>query len=168
MQKPLTAQNGRGRASLSGFDDQALLNIQVFNVRKHQSNTLCGFFDALVGGWRLKINGLSLHHRDGRWWVSLPGRPKVGRDGTQISDRAGNRQFQPVLEFASRADQDRFGDVVVAALRSFQQDLFLDEQGLTEPSEVTGSEQRASDVAPTGHRATKRRRRLDRSPRLVP
>lgn len=94
------------------------LKVRVQNFRPLPRNTLLGFLDVVVPDLGITILGVSLHQRDGRWWVAPPGRPEMGQNGVQLLRHDGQRRFAPIFEFANRLAHDRFSDAVVTALRA--------------------------------------------------
>ena len=64
-----------------------------------------------------RIHGCGVFCQDGRWWVSPPSKPRIGRDGTQAKDAAGKPVWDPVVTFATRAAADRWSEAVLTALR---------------------------------------------------
>jgi hypothetical protein len=63
--------------------------------RPYASGTLVGFFDLLLPSG-LKLNDCTLHERDGKRWVGLPGKPQPSRQAcptipaTQRCDARGS------------------------------------------------------------------------------
>jgi hypothetical protein len=51
-----------------------------------RANTLLGFADVLLTQTHLKIYDCAIHEKNGRRWVSLPGRPMVDREGVVLRD----------------------------------------------------------------------------------
>ena len=54
--------------------------MKVLNWKPLQKGTLLGFFDLLLDSG-LQIDGMSLHEKDGKRWVSFPSRPYQGGNG---------------------------------------------------------------------------------------
>ena len=126
MQNRAAIRGGRVRARTPAFENPDQLKVEARNFRRYKSNTLQGFFDAFLPALGLTIRGTSLHQRDGRWWVSPPGRPHLKPDGTQARDRDGRPRFSSVFEFSDRGAQDRFSEAAVGALKASQPDAFLE------------------------------------------
>jgi hypothetical protein len=85
--------------------------------RPVERNTLRGFAEIKVVPWRLIMDGVAVHERDGRSWVQLPARPQIDKDtGTVVRDGA-KIQYAKVLEFDDREIANRFSDAVVAAVK---------------------------------------------------
>ena len=64
-----------------------------------------------------RIHDCGLFCQDGKWWVSPPSKPRIGRDGQQMRDASGKPQWSPVVSFVSREVGNRWSDAVIAALR---------------------------------------------------
>jgi hypothetical protein len=84
--------------------------VTIHNAKAVTKNTLRGFFDVeLPSG--LKINGCTLHAKDGKSWVGLPAREWQKPDGSkswtpmvEINDREARDKFNAaVLPFAAKA-----------------------------------------------------------------
>jgi hypothetical protein len=91
--------------------------ISISNWKERVSGTLRGFFTATPASG-LVLHELMLHHREGSWWISFPAKPQLAPDGTALRDDAGKVRYgKPLIEFASRADRDRFMAQALAALR---------------------------------------------------
>jgi hypothetical protein len=80
---------------------------------------------ALVGFVTAKLpSGMVIHdatvlRTNGTAWVSPPGKPMVGSDGTALRDAAtGKMRYAQVLSFADKATRDRFSESVIEALRA--------------------------------------------------
>jgi hypothetical protein len=76
-----------------------------------------------------RIHDCGVYCKDGRWWVSPPSKPRVGRDGTQMRDHDGKAVWQPVVSFASREIGDKWSAAVLDALRRAHPEVF-DEMAL--------------------------------------
>jgi hypothetical protein len=81
--------------------------IVISNWRPFEKNTLRGFFNATLPS-RLVIQGLTLHHKGESRWVGMPAKEYV--------DKNGIKKYQPIIDFVSREDSDRFQVQVLAAL----------------------------------------------------
>ena len=78
----------------------------ALNPRRHEKNTLKGFFDlALPSG--MVVKGCTLHVKGDRVWVGLPGR--------QYVDGAGATTWANIIDFSDRASKDRFQKIAVDA-----------------------------------------------------
>jgi hypothetical protein len=91
-----------------------------FTIEEYRAVTKPG---SALRGWLVvmqpsgqRIHDCGLYCKDGRWWVSPPSKPRLGRDGQQMRDPNGKLQWQPVVSFASRQLSDRWSDSVLDAL----------------------------------------------------
>jgi hypothetical protein len=86
--------------------------------RPIERNTLKGFFTLeLPSG--LVIKECSFHHKDGREWVGLPGKPQLDRDGTPRRDAAtGKLLYTNVIEIPDRAARDKYQAAALAAVHA--------------------------------------------------
>jgi hypothetical protein len=71
-----------------------------------------------------RIHDCGLYCKDGRWWVSPPSKPRVGRDGQQMRDPNGKVLWQALVSFASRELSDRWSEAIIATLRQSHPALF--------------------------------------------
>lgn len=81
--------------------------IQISDWKPYAKNTLRGFFAAMLPSGMV-LHGLTLHERNGTYWISFPAREWVNAQG--------EKQFSPIVDFRDRATGDRFRDVIFAAL----------------------------------------------------
>ena len=65
-------------------------------VNKH---TCLGFADVKVIKWGLVINGISLHSKDGKVWVSLP---------SKQYEKEGEKKWMPYLKMENPEHQKEF------------------------------------------------------------
>jgi hypothetical protein len=99
--------------------------IRISNWRGRTSGTLRGYFSvSLPSG--LEVHDLSLHTRDGTWWVAMPTKVQISADGTALRDgTTGKLKYgAPIVGFASKEVRDKFSAQVVAALRLVQPEVF--------------------------------------------
>jgi hypothetical protein len=92
------------------------MSIVIEEFRALAKNTLCGFARVRLASGMV-LHDVAIHQRESRAWASPPGRPMIGRDGTQMRAADGKVQFAPTITFADRATGDRFSEAVIAALR---------------------------------------------------
>ena len=79
-------------------------------------NTLRGFLTAhLPSG--MTLHELSVHYRGGAWWVTPPGKPMLGQDGTALRDGAGKIRYVTIIDFEPTAARQRFSTAIIDALR---------------------------------------------------
>jgi hypothetical protein len=64
-----------------------------------------------------RIHDCGVYCKDGRWWVSPPSKPRIGRDGQQMKDAAGKLRWDPLVSFASRELESKWSNAVLDALR---------------------------------------------------
>ena len=76
------------------------LRLAASNWKPFVKNTLQGFVDLEVAEPGLVIRGVCLHEKNGKRWVSLPAKP--------WTDKEGNQQWQPVVEFTDNDARDAF------------------------------------------------------------
>lgn len=88
-------------------------------------NTLRGFLIAhLPSG--MTLHEVSVHTRDGTWWVMPASKPMLSKDGTAMRDGDGKLRYSPIVSFESRHARDRFSAAVLAALRAAHPEAFED------------------------------------------
>ena len=92
-------------------------------------NTLRGFLTAhLPSG--LTLHEMSVHTRDGTWWVTPASKPMLGKDGTALRDADGRIRYSPIVSFESRHARDRFTRAVLDALRLAHPEVFADVEAM--------------------------------------
>ncbi len=90
--------------------------IHLDDFHQMERNTLRGFARVTLPELGLIVHDVAIHVREAKAWASPPGRPMLGRDGTQLPDAAGKAQFAPTISFANRGDQDTFSQAVLDAV----------------------------------------------------
>jgi hypothetical protein len=87
------------------------------NWRSLAKNTLKGFLDLeLPSG--LVLRECSLHERDGKKWIGLPGKPQIDRDGKVRKDASGGKAlYVNVVGFATKEARERFRAAAIVAAR---------------------------------------------------
>ena len=80
----------------------------VSEYRRHQSGTLCAFFNlTLTSG--LRLNGCSLHRQNDKRWIGLPGRPVLAADGRQlVSPKTQKPVWSPAVEIKDPTIRAKF------------------------------------------------------------
>jgi hypothetical protein len=73
------------------------------------------------------LHEVSLHTRDGSWWVMPAAKPMVGKDGTALRDDAGKVRYAPIVAFVDKGVRDRFSQGVIEALRRAMPQVFATE-----------------------------------------
>ena len=93
------------------------LPVIITEWRPMRKNSLLGFCSVrMPSGMQIADN--SVHQRDGKLWVSPPGKPQLDRDGVAIRDATTGRiKYGPIVTFETKAIGDRFSSQVIAALR---------------------------------------------------
>jgi hypothetical protein len=80
------------------------MSVTIHNAKAVTKNTLRGFFDVeLPSG--IKLNGCTLHAKDGKHWVGLPARDWTKPDGS--------KSWTALVEIPDRAARDKFNAAVV-------------------------------------------------------
>jgi hypothetical protein len=83
---------------------------------------LCGFaVVALPNG--LVVREIAVHSKNGKRWVSMPGKPVLGPDGRQV-EKDGKKQWSPLVGWRDRALADEFGRRVIALVEAEHPDAF--------------------------------------------
>jgi hypothetical protein len=69
----------------------------------------------------LIFRDVTRHQRpDGSYWIALPAKPAIGRDGQQLTaPKTGKPSWVNIIDFRSRTVRDRFQEQVLAALDAF-------------------------------------------------
>jgi len=81
----------------------------ILNFKLLEKNTLRGFFDIeLPSG--LILRGCTLHTKNDRWWIGLPGKPYTKPDGSQ--------SWSKVLDFRDKLTLDRFQRTITPLARA--------------------------------------------------
>jgi hypothetical protein len=95
---------------------------------RNLSGTMLAFFSAEMPSGMI-VHGLKLMvGPKGRRFVGLPAIKRRDGDDRAMLDANGKGIWDPVIEFFDRASRDRFGDLILAALRVQHPQLF-DEEG---------------------------------------
>jgi len=82
--------------------------VEVNNFKKHEKNTLKGFFDVKLPNIGLEIRGCCLHERDGDRWIQLPSKSYEKEDGS--------RAWTYILDFYAKDNRESFQREVLNAL----------------------------------------------------
>jgi hypothetical protein len=70
--------------------------ITITDWKPRESGTLRGFFTAhLASG--LVLHELTLHERDGKWWISFPSKPMLGAEGVALRDDSEKVRYSVTL-----------------------------------------------------------------------
>jgi DNA-binding cell septation regulator SpoVG len=102
------------------------VNIVILDWMPRTSGTLRGHLSLRLASG-LVLHEVSVHTRDGNWWLAMPARPML-QDGAALRDAAGKvRYAPPVVAFANPEIRSRFTAQVLEALRQAQPELFAAE-----------------------------------------
>jgi hypothetical protein len=69
------------------------MRVLVENIKPFKKNTLRGYCDLVLEGL-MRINGVSIHCKDGGYWLQMPGKP--------YTDRDGNQKWEKIIEFDAK------------------------------------------------------------------
>jgi hypothetical protein len=101
--------------------------IVIADWKPRQSNTLRGTFTTYLPSG-LVLHEMTLHTRDGAWWIALPARPLL-QDGAALHDEHGKVRYSAALvSFANRQARERFTGQMLAALRLAHPQVFAAER----------------------------------------
>lgn len=82
-------------------------NLKITNFRRHDRNTLRGFFDVTLDNG-LTIKGCTYHEKGERQWIGLPSK--------QYTTPEGGTAWQPIVGFEEKRDAWAFSDAAVKAI----------------------------------------------------
>lgn len=92
-------------------------SMRCIRWQPYERNTLMGFA-ALQQPSGVIIEDATLHEKDGKYWVSPPGKPKLDKDGVAHRNReTGKISYSSVITFTSDEVRRRWSDDAVAAIR---------------------------------------------------
>jgi hypothetical protein len=92
--------------------------IRASDWRPMPRNTLRGFVTLTLSPSGLTLRDCTLHQKEARQWIGLPGRPQVDRDGTPRKDLAtGKLLYVAVVEIPDKTARERFQAAALAAVR---------------------------------------------------
>jgi hypothetical protein len=88
------------------------MGIRCIAFRPHQKNTLRGFADLELTNTGIVIRDCCGHEKNGKEWVSFPAR--------SYTDKNGNTQWSPLVEFAegAREAREQFQRQALAAIHA--------------------------------------------------
>jgi hypothetical protein len=102
------------------------MSVVILNWTPRTSGTLRGHLSLRLPSG-LVLHEVSVHTRDGSWWLAMPARPML-QDGAALRDATGKvRYAPPVVGFASHEIKSRFTTQVLEALRPAHPELFATE-----------------------------------------
>jgi hypothetical protein len=91
--------------------------IRASDWRPMQRNSLQGFVTLTLEPSGIVLHDCTVHQKEGREWVGLPGKPQVDRDGQPRKDTtSGKTLYTPVVEIPDRVARERFQRVAMAAV----------------------------------------------------
>ena len=91
--------------------------ITAADWRPVTKNTLLGFLTLRLAPSGLVLRECSLHQKDDRRWIGLPGKPQLDAEGRQRADpTTGKRLYAPIVEIAGKAEREAFQLAALAAV----------------------------------------------------
>jgi hypothetical protein len=88
------------------------------------ASSLRGFFDLQIPRWHLRLSGCTLNASHGKYWIGLPSRPLIDRDGHALRDDAGKIRYEPIITFTDNDRRNRFTEATLAAIAAHDPTLF--------------------------------------------
>jgi hypothetical protein len=80
-------------------------------------NTLLGFCRVRLPSGMV-LHDVAVHSKNGKLWATPAGKPRLGRDGLQMTDpTTGKLLWSPIVGFETKALSDRFSAQIIEALR---------------------------------------------------
>ena len=92
--------------------------IECLEFRRVERGTLKGFAKIKVPQWRLTMDDVAIHEKNGKAWAALPARPILDENREVVRDEEGKVKYCKTLYFDDRATADRFSDAVLKAVAS--------------------------------------------------
>jgi hypothetical protein len=98
--------------------------IRKLTLFRNEARTVLAFLSAeqpsgmIVNDMKLMVGP------KGRRWIAMPSVKQLDREGAPRLDANGKPMWSPIIEFVDRATADRFGEMILVALRSQYPDLF--------------------------------------------
>jgi hypothetical protein len=89
--------------------------ITASNWRPVQRNTLQGFCTLTIEPAGIVLHECSLHQKEGKRWIGLPGKPQIDRDGQQRKDPNGKTLYTPIVEIG-KTTRERFQAAALEAI----------------------------------------------------
>ena len=106
--------------------------VKILETKQQRKGALFGFMTIRLGA-SLQINDCPVLQSGNRRWVSLPSKPRLGRDGHQTIGANGKPEWLPVLSWTTRTASDRFSDSVIDAIAEADPDFFAEAAGNDRP-----------------------------------
>jgi hypothetical protein len=96
---------------------EAEMTITALDWRLIERNTLRGFLTLTLHPSGLVLRECSLHQKDNRRWLGLPGKPQLDSEGRHRMDAStGKALCTAVVEIAGKSERERFQQEALAAV----------------------------------------------------
>lgn len=89
--------------------------LTIISWRPHAKGALRGFCDVQLPN-TLTIRDITVHAKDGRAWINLPGKPELDPTGAQKRDQYGKALYKRVIEWPDKETANRFSQAVIQAI----------------------------------------------------
>jgi hypothetical protein len=97
--------------------------VRILDLVERRSGMLRGFVTVeLLSG--LIFNQCPVFEKLGLWWVSPPGKPRVGRDGMVVKNPNGTTKYDDIVTFAGKARRDAWSSAIIEALHAARPEVF--------------------------------------------
>jgi hypothetical protein len=91
--------------------------IRAADFRSMERNTLWGFVTLTLEPSGLVLPDCTLHRKDGKEWIGLPGKPQIDTEGRRRRDPVTRKPlYTAVVEIVGREARERFQDAALAAV----------------------------------------------------
>jgi hypothetical protein len=101
--------------------------IRKFTPYRNAAGTVLGYLDVQLASGMI-INGCRLMVGPaGRHWIAPPSQQQTNKDGCPRLDPNGKPIWSQIIEFVDNKTRDRFGELILGALRRDYPDAFGDE-----------------------------------------
>ena len=91
--------------------------IRATGWRPMERGSLKGFITLCFAPSGLVLHDCTLHYKDGKDWIGLPGKPQIDRDGQHRKDPAtGKPLYVAVVEIQGKEARERFQAAALAAV----------------------------------------------------
>jgi hypothetical protein len=97
--------------------------VKILDWAERRSDMLRGFVTAEFPSG-LIFHQCPLVEKLGLWFVSPPGKPAIGRDGTVLKEASGKTKYAQIVTFADKARRDLWSNTIVEALRAARPEIF--------------------------------------------
>jgi hypothetical protein len=91
-------------------------HVECLEWRPCERGTLLGFAKISIPSWRLEIDGVAVHIKDGRQWAQLPSKPMLDSSRELVREDDGRIKYSKVIWFTDREVADRFSAAVISAI----------------------------------------------------